>query len=429
MAEAKSSGYRWIILVLACIASFPMMAGLSSFGIVAPQLQQKLSLTPDQVNTAGNILTWGLWFGFGLSSFFIAKLGIKKTLLCGLVFVAVPQFLIPMVNSFEAVVALRVIQGLCSMCIPVLFAYVAGSGWFSAREGGIATGLFLGGINCGAFFGDAVANALASHGMNTTMFFFGAFALAVLFLSALGLKTPAQANADEDEDDRAAGKAAAASPASSKSVFAFKETWLLLLLFIPMCTPYWAVPIIWPQYAKSLGFDAGQITTVNLWVSIVGFIAVIGGLISDGMLRKTGNVVRSRLGCILVFMVIAFIGMFAAASVTDLGPMILTMILAGACYAAIAVYWTLLGVVYPPDPELNGKAASLLTFVGNSPVVFLTPLSAWIAGGSSWGMAFIETAMVAVVVMLPTLYFLKKLIAAKQRSATYSSVAADPVAN
>ncbi len=424
MADAKSSGYRWVILVLACIASFPMMAGLSSFGIIAPQLQQKLSLTADQVGTAGNILTWGLWFGFGLSSFFIARLGIKKTLLCGLVFVAVPQFLIPLASSFEVILALRVIQGLCSMCIPVLFAYVAGSGWFSAREGGIATGLFLGGINCGAFFGDAVANALASRGMNATMFFFGAFALAVLVLSALGLKTPSRIDEDDDEDDSPAEAATAA-----KSVFAYKETWLLLLLFIPMCTPYWAVPIIWPQYAKSLGFDAGQITTINLWVSIVGFIAVIGGVVSDGMLRKTGNVVRSRLGCILVFMIIAFIGMFAAAGVDSLSPMILTMILAGACYAAIAVYWTLLGVVYPPDPELNGKAASLLTFVGNSPVVFLTPLSAWIAGKSSWSAAFVEMAVVAVIVMLPTLYALKKMIAAKRRGSAYPGVAADPVAN
>jgi MFS family permease len=414
-----------VILVLACIASFPMMAGLSSFGIIAPQLQQKLSLTADQVGTAGNILTWGLWFGFGLSSFFIARLGIKKTLLCGLVFVAVPQFLIPLASSFEVILALRVIQGLCSMCIPVLFAYVAGSGWFSAREGGIATGLFLGGINCGAFFGDAVANALVSQGLDTTMFVMGAFALAVLALCAMGLRTPAAAT-----QPAATAKAVEAdAAAASRSIFAYKETWLLLLLFIPMCTPYWAVPIIWPQYAKSLGFDAGQITTINLWVSIVGFIAVIGGVVSDGMLRKTGNVVRSRLGCILVFMIIAFIGMFAAAGVDSLSPMILTMILAGACYAAIAVYWTLLGVVYPPDPELNGKAASLLTFVGNSPVVFLTPLSAWIAGKSSWSAAFVEMAVVAVIVMLPTLYALKKMIAAKRRGSAYPGVAADPVAN
>ncbi|MEL7639427.1 MAG: MFS transporter [Solidesulfovibrio sp.] len=424
MTEAHTSGYRWVILVLACIASFPMMAGLSSFGIVAPLLQQKLSLTADQVETAGNILTWGLWFGFGLSSFFIARLGIKKTLLCGLLLVALPQFLIPMATSFQAVLALRVIQGLCSMCIPVLFAYVAGSGWFSAREGGIATGLFLGGINCGAFFGDAVANALVSQGLDTTMFVMGAFALAVLALCAMGLRTPAAAT-----QPAATAKAVEAdAAAASRSIFAYKETWLLLLLFIPMCTPYWAVPIIWPQYAKSLGFDAGQITTINLWVSIVGFIAVIGGVVSDGMLRKTGNVVRSRLGCILVFMIIAFIGMFAAAGVDSLSPMILTMILAGACYAAIAVYWTLLGVVYPPDPELNGKAASLLTFVGNSPVVFLTPLSAWIAGKSSWSAAFVEMAVVAVIVMLPTLYALKKMIAAKQRGTLEQRAAAQPVA-
>lgn len=404
MTESKASPYRWIILIVAAIASMPMMAGLSSFGVLAPHIVQNAGLTPEQAATAGTIVTWGIWFGFGLASFIIGRFGLKNALLCGLSFAAVPQLLMPFVTSYEVILVLRVVQGLCSSCIPCLFGFVAGSGWFPAREGALASGLFLGGINCGAFFGDAVANALIGSGMTVTMIFFGAFTIGIMVLCAIFMRTP---------DSQGAGAAASAQVGKKKGVFSYKATWLLLILFVPMCTPYWAAPVVWPQYAaKVLDFTGDQITTVNLWVSLVGFIAVLGGVISDGMMRKNGKPVPARLGCILVFMLIAFVGMLAPAFLgkMTMTPLVFTLILVGFTYAGIAVYWSLLGLVYPPDPDLSGKAASLLTFVGNSPVVFLTPLTVWLSAKTSWSMVFIILTVVAVVVMIPALIGLKKLI-------------------
>lgn len=409
MTEVKASPYRWIILIVAAIASMPMMAGLSSFGVLAPHIVQNAGLTPEQASTAGTIVTWGMWFGFGLASFIISRVGLKNALLCGLGFAAVPQLIMPFVTSYEVILVLRVVQGLCSSCIPCLFAYVAGSGWFPAREGALASGLFLGGINCGAFFGDFMANTLIGGGMTVTMLFFGAFAIAIMVLSAVLLRNP-------DAPAAAGGDSAAAQVSEKKGVFSYKATWLLLLLFVPMCTPYWAAPVVWPQYAaKVLDFTGDQITTVNLWVSLVGFIAVLGGVVSDGMMRKSGKPVPARLGCILVFMLIAFVGMLLPAFLgkMTMTPLVFTLILVGFNYAGIAVYWSLLGLVYPPDPDLAGKASSLLTFVGNSPVVFLTPLTGWLALKTSWSAVFIILTVVAVVVMIPALLGLKKLIEQK----------------
>ena len=409
MNVEKASPYRWIILIVASIASMPMMAGLSSFGVVAPHIVQNAGLTPEQASSAGNIITWGLWFGFGLASFLIGRLGTKRALLCGLLFAAVPQFLMPFATSYEIIFGLRFIQGLCSVCIPCLFAFVAGSGWFPEREGALASGLFLGGINCGAFFGDALANALIGSGLRVTMVSFGAFAVGVLVLSAFFLRS-------RDMQPATASEGAAAPVIEKKGLFSYKATWLLLLLFVPMCTPYWAAPVVWPQYAANvLEFGSEQITTVNLWVSLVGFIAVLGGVVSDGMMRKSGNPIKARLGCILFFMLIAFVGMLAPAFLgkTTMTPLIMTLILVGFNYAGIAVYWSLLGLVYPPDPEVSGKAASLLTFVGNSPVVFLTPLTAWLAAKTSWSTVFIVLTVVAVVVMIPALQGLRKIMQEK----------------
>ena len=126
------------------------------------------------------------------------------------------------------------------------------------------------------------------------------------------------------------------------------------------------------------------------------------------------------IGCILVFMLIAFVGMLAPAFLgkTTMTPLILTLILVGFNYAGIAVYWSLLGLVYPPDPEVSGKAASLLTFVGNSPVVFLTPLTAWLAAKTSWSMVFIILTVVALVVMIPALQGLRKIMREKMPDAS-----------
>lgn len=38
MTEVTPSPYRWVILLLAGLASFPMLAGMTSFPIAAPQL-------------------------------------------------------------------------------------------------------------------------------------------------------------------------------------------------------------------------------------------------------------------------------------------------------------------------------------------------------------------------------------------------------
>ncbi len=412
MAAEKPSPYRWIILLVASIASMPMMAGLSSFVVVAPHIVQNAGLSPEQAESAGTVITWGLWFGFGLGGVIIGRLGTKNTLLLGLLVTAIPQCIMPFTTSYELILALRVTQGLCTVTMPSLFAYVAGSGWFPAREGALATGLFLGGVSCGAFFGDFMANSLIGTGMRLTMLFFGVFTVAVLALCAVCLRnnsaTPATAAT-------AAADASASAGMEKKGVLSYKATWCLLLLFAPMCTPYWAAPIIWPKYAaKVLEFSAGQITTLNLWVSLVGFIAVIGGVVSDGMMRKTGDPVRARLGCILGFMLLAYAGMLLPAFLgrTTLGPLILTLLLVGFTYAGVAIYWSLLALVYPPDPKISGRAAGLLAFVGNSPVVFLPPLTAWLAAATSWGAVFIVLPLMAMAVMLPALYGLKKIIGA-----------------
>ncbi len=352
----KPSPYRWVILLLAGLASFPMLAGMTSFPIAAPQLGV---FTPEQIADADGFFGfyWGIWIGFGLASFVISAVGIKKTLMVGLCCAAIPQLLIPFCGDPTLLKVLRFAQGLCSMNIPVLFAFCAGCGWFPAKEASLATGVFLGMINCGCPFGDYVAKHVLEGKM--TFIGLGIFALILLVICAVFMRVNTGALA-------AASSSGPSVETERKSLFSYKATWLLALLFIPMCTPYWGIPVVWPQYSSFLQFDAGQMSTVQLWVGLVGFFAIIGGVVSDGILRKSGDIVRARVDCLKYFMLVSFLGMLLGYFSGSLPMVIITMIVAGFCYAGIAIFWALPPLVFPPDPDLNGKVSSLLTFIGNS---------------------------------------------------------------
>lgn len=398
MSETKPSPYRWVIVMLAGFASFPMLAGMTSFPIAAPQLGV---FTPEQIASADGFFGyyWGIWIGFGLASFVISAVGLKRTLMIGLLCAALPQLAIPFCTDPSMLKVLRFVQGLCSMNIPVLFGFCAGCGWFPNTEQSIATGIFLGMINCGCPFGDFVAkNMFTGQG---TFIGLGVFALALLVVCSIFMRINTAGLA-------AATDSVAAATGPRKSIFSYKATWLLALLFIPMCTPYWGIPVVWPQYASFLKFDAAQMSTVQLWVGLVGFLAILGGVVSDGMLRKSGQIIPARVSCIKWFMLLAFAGMLATYMVDTMALLIITMILAGFCYAGIAIFWALPPLVFPPDPDLNGKVSSLLTFVGNSPIVFVGPLCGWLCeklGG--WPLVFVVLAVGATVVLIPVLAALK----------------------
>lgn len=400
MNEAQTTPYRWIIVILAGFATFPMLAGMTSFPIAAPQLG---TFTPEQIASADGFMGyyWGVWIGFGLASFIISAVGLKRTLMIGLCCAAIPQLAIPFCTDPTALKVLRFIQGTCSMNIPVLFAFVAGSGWFPAREASLATGIFLGMINCGSPFGDLISKRLFEG--RATFLALGLFAIALLVACALFMRInkAGLASVVKNSDN-------ASDKVEKKSIFSYKATLLLPLLFVPMCVPYWGIPVVWPQFANYLQFTPNQMSTIQLWVGLVGFLAILGGVISDGVLRKTGDVVAARINCIRYFMLLSFAGMLVTSFVHSITPLITTMIITGFCYAGIAIFWALPPLVYPPDPDLNGKVSSLLTFVGNSPIVFVGPLFFWLSdklGG--WPTVFILCAIVATVILIPVLSLLK----------------------
>ena len=213
-------------------------------------------------------------------------------------------------------------------------------------------------INCGCPFGDYVAKHVLEGKM--TFIGLGIFGSILLVICAVFMRVNTGALA-------AASSSGPSVETERKSLFSYKATWLLALLFIPMCTPYWGIPVVWPQYSSFLQFDAGQMSTVQLWVGLVGFFAIIGGVVSDGILaQERGHCPRPRrlpqvlhAGFFSRYAPWLFLRQPADGDHNDdCGRVLLCR------YRQLPA---LPPLVFPPDPDLNGKVSSLLTFIGNSP--------------------------------------------------------------
>lgn len=421
MTQTTSYSYRWVILAIAFLTGLTLIGGISSYQVILPELANKLKLTSEQTIWTITLFSWGLWIGFGLAAPIISRIGSKNTLLTGLLLLAVPQFIIAFTSSFQLILLLRFLQGLTSMGIPVLFGFVAGSGWFPPRESGLASGVFLAGLSAGAFFGGAIAGSLVSYGLQIPILVIGGFVAVMFFVSLFGLKLPPAAPQTQTQTAKVTPQAgnvgALSKPLLTKTnPYRMKETWLMAVLLFGVCWMYWGFPMVWPFFAGEIGCSAMQVGTLATVIGLMGFLCIVGGVGSDVLLRRTGNVSFSRLSLVLLGVIITAVGIALTVRVSTFPALIMVAFLAGFWNLGIAPYWTLLGVVFPSDPELVGKAASIITFLGNSPAIFILPLSIWIARSTSWSGTFIVIGVMFTSISLISLFFMARNIRMKQVS-------------
>ena len=408
MQNPAPSSYRWVVLLLCCLATAIPISGISSFQVLSPLLAEKLVLSGTQSMQLLSLYTWGLWLGFAVAGPSISFIGIRATLTGGLLCFSLPQFLIPFTDSLLPILALRFIQGLCSVCIPIMLSYVSSSGWFPPSEQGLSTGMIFGALNAGAYLGSSLSSPFLAGGATLPMCLLGGCALAVSAAVHLGLRPPdtktrARCTADTD-------KTPAAHPLS------LWPTWVLLLLFIPIRAAYWAMPLVWPVYAGWLGFSAGQFDAVYAMIGMLGFMGILGGAVSDLVLKKTDDIMLARVGMLLICLALTGGAIVATAMAHTLVPLLWTLVLLSSIHAGSTIFWTLLGIVYPPDPIFMGRCASVITFAGNSPVIFILPVCAWLAAETSWSTAFLVFGAAFTASSVLLMYPLKHIVAKKEHN-------------
>ena len=181
--EKGSSGYRRILVALLC-AGVATFAQLYSVQGVLPVMAEDLGVDAARVSLAVSAATLGLAVGVIPWSLVSDRWGRRRAMVVAVLAASVLGVLMNLMPTFEALVAVRFVEGLALGGIPaVAMAYLAEE--VSSRHAAVAAGTYISGTSLGGLSGRIVAAPLADFfgwRVGTTVVALLAAAAAVTFI-------------------------------------------------------------------------------------------------------------------------------------------------------------------------------------------------------------------------------------------------------
>ncbi len=161
MSITKSRFYPWLLVVLYSLLGIFFPAAVTQFSVVVPELSKALNGSQDTVLLADSLRAVCLVIAMFLSGYVYNKLGLRKTIMLGLIFQSTPQFLLPLaveMKSLPLFFLFKGMQGLNSMAFPLYISTI--TTWMSSRYTGLATAIFNGSFVAGSGIGASIASAI-----------------------------------------------------------------------------------------------------------------------------------------------------------------------------------------------------------------------------------------------------------------------------
>ncbi len=146
-----SSSRRWGILVLTSMTCMMIFASLTAYSVAEREIVNIFGISKTVAGLGTTIYAIGLVVGMIFGGFISDRIGIKGTVLTGMMLLIIPQFIIPSAGSFSLILVLRFLQGLSFIAWAPFVACVVG--WFTGKQKGLATGFYLGVALAGGMVG------------------------------------------------------------------------------------------------------------------------------------------------------------------------------------------------------------------------------------------------------------------------------------
>jgi len=158
MTESQvSSNYRWVILALIWVVYFAFGLILSSIPPLVTPIANELALTNSQIGfMLGNVMLAYIPLALPIG-LLIDRIGTRKSTMIGITLISLSGFLQSFATSLETLSLFILIFGMGGPFISVGLSKVVAS-WFSGKERGTASGIYL----TGAFVGGATALAITN---------------------------------------------------------------------------------------------------------------------------------------------------------------------------------------------------------------------------------------------------------------------------
>ncbi|MFQ8601811.1 MAG: MFS transporter [Anaerovoracaceae bacterium] len=373
---------------------------LTSWSVAVNELAETFDLSTPLIQAGASMLIAGYVIGGFIEGKLIGRFGWRKVFTVVIIAFIVASVLIPVVNNYYIILALRFIQG-CG-CMVGLTSHVVSS-WFPTKERGLALGILLGAIGLGSAFGGYIGGVLTPvMGWRNTFWIITAVSVigAIVFYVMVRIAPPLKEEAEKEKE---------ISEDNNKNLFKEPALWLLGVATLCCFFNCYGMYAFLPEYLYTLDYSAGDVAKI---VFLNGFIAVIStplvGWISDRRVSKYGALKARTWANIWPAL---FVGLVGCILMPYLAPVNIFL----AFFVSLIAGW---GVPATNGPGLSlpadlfGSAASgpgvgLVLLVAGAGGIIAPILVPWLAAQTSWTIGWYVTAAPCLVAMFINMYLSK----------------------
>jgi len=352
----QGGGRGYLVVGLDLLFMGVNFSALTLFAALKSLMASELGLTGSIAWWAAATYSAGIFAAFFAGHSRFSEERPRATVLVAALLAAVPQFLIPFSLSPYEVVALRFVQGMVMMCVPIFSAQV-GRVYAGARP--LALGIILAGIFIGGFVGSSVGPALSSViGWRGTYLLFGALMIAVALIWVF--TTP--------KETLPVVKHVGPAGVRAPSVWRDKFTIVWGFSFFPAIWIIFTLAPLIHFIASSMGWGhgAGRAASQTLEASYIAWSVIIGA--SAYALARGSREPRKLFNSFSKVQVICFslaaVGSFIAYASSNLSTFLASVALVAIIQGTGPTFWSVPSTAYPR--ELATRAGYALGLISNA---------------------------------------------------------------
>ncbi|MFW9768622.1 MAG: CynX/NimT family MFS transporter [Candidatus Thorarchaeota archaeon] len=275
---SESSGFRWVILTLAWLVYFAFGLILSSIPPLVSVIASDLLLSYSEMGVIlGSVILMyiplSVPIGVGID-----RLGQRRMISIGLLFVSLSAVLRSFVISFETLFLVVLLFGLGGPTISVGLAKVVAS-FFEGRERGIASGIYMTGFSVGSATALALTNSVLLPLVGTWRNVFSLYGLVGFIIAMVWIVISQTASPEPEEKER--------QPPIRDIIWDLlmdKQVWIVTIIGSTSFLVFYGFGNWLPTLLEGKGFspaDAGYLASIPTWIGLIGS-AVIPGLALAG---------------------------------------------------------------------------------------------------------------------------------------------------
>lgn len=398
--------------VIGALTGAVSAATASQFSLVLAPLALRLDVAEKAIALTESVKSVAVVFAMLATPAIIRRCGWRFSFTLGVLTMLIPQLLMPEIESYALLVLLKAIQGFSALLFPLILSLIME--WCSEKNMGLTTALFMGIFYAGGSAGGAMAGeAVTRWGWQASFHTLSAVMAAASVVFLLTVKSYRKPQLRKTSSHNCEN--------TYKSVISLKETWFLIIAFLPTI---WTIQAIWADvipFGLNIGYTESSVGgTSGIAAAAIVVAAVISGRASDMSALRVKTPLFGRIAVFSagMFLIIASVLIMVF---VDLAPPASLAFNSAIFLLSFGAAWGL-GSFYCMLPELFDEEQTMTAngFIGGIADMAM-PLSPTMMavlgiGMNLWDIAWLSCA----VISLAGLFFAAQIF--RRRKNRYSSL-------